>query len=95
MERLKVSRTLSLDTEWIYIPKAYTKVDLPVGFTEVATPEKIKKKKYLHESSKEISQSDDAKVEILIDANCSKALKPVQIIAGRDGGPYAMKKVLG
>ena len=35
------------------------------------------------------------KVELLIGANCTKALKPVQVIASRDGGPYAMKTVLG
>ena len=35
------------------------------------------------------------KVELLIGANCSRALEPVQVIASRDGGPYAMKTVLG
>ena len=35
------------------------------------------------------------KVELLIGANCPRALEPVQVIASRDGGPYAMKTVLG
>ena len=35
------------------------------------------------------------KVELLIGANCTRALEPVQVIASRDGGPYAMKAVLG
>ena len=30
VDGLKVSRTSGLDAEWINIPKAYTKVDLPV-----------------------------------------------------------------
>ena len=35
------------------------------------------------------------KVELLIGANCPRALEPVQVISSRDGGPYAMKTVLG
>ena len=66
VDGLKVSRTSQLDAEWINIPKAYTKVDLPVDSSEIATPERIKKWKYLHEISEEISQNDDVKVELLI-----------------------------
>ena len=84
-----------MDAEWINIPKAYTKVDLPVDSSEIGTSEKIKKWKYLQEISEEISQSDDVKVELLIGANCPKELEPVQVIASRDGGPYVMKTVLG
>ena len=57
--------------------------------------QKIKKWKYLQDIAEEISHSDDAKVEPLNSANCTRALEPVQVIASRDGGPYAMKKVLG
>ena len=84
-----------MDAEWINIPKAYTKVDLPVDSSEIGTSEKIKKWKYLQEICEEISQSDDVKVELLIGANCPKALEPVQVIASRDGGLYVMKTVLG
>ena len=84
-----------MDAKWINIPKAYTNVDLPVDSNETATSEKIKKWKYLQEISEEISQSDDVKVQLLIGANCPKALEPVQFIASRDGGPYVMKTVLG
>ena len=77
------------------LPKAYTKDDLPVDSSETSTPEKITKRQYLQEITEEISHSDDVKVELLIGANCTRALEPVQVIAGRDGGPYAMKTVLG
>ena len=95
VDGLKVSRTSGLDAERINIPKAYTKDDLPVDSSKIATPEKIKKWKYLQGISEEISQSDDMKVELLIGANCTKALEPVQVIASRDGVPYAMKTALG
>ena len=39
----------------------------------------------------EKSHSDDVKVELLIGANCTRALGPVQVIASRDRGPHAMK----
>ena len=34
-------------------------------------------------------------VKLLIGANCPRTLEPVHVIASRDGGPYAMKTVLG
>ena len=95
VDGLKISRTLELDAEWISISKAYTKNDLPVGSTKISTPEKIKKWRYLLEIAGEINHGDDAKMELLIGANCTRALEPVQVIASRDGGPYAMKTVLG
>ena len=95
VDGLKVSRTSGLDVEWINIPKAYTKDDLSVDSSEIATPEKIKKWKYLQEISEETSHSDDVKVELLIGANCTRALESVQVIANRDGEPYAMRTVLG
>ena len=84
-----------MDAEWINIPKAYTKVDLQVDPSETATLEKINKWKYLKEISEEINQKDDVKVELLISANFPRALEPVQVIASRDGGLYAMITVLG
>ena len=80
---LKVTRTSGLDAEWINIPKTYTKVDLSVDSSEIATPGKIKKWKYLQEISEEISESDDVKVELLMVANCPRALEPGQVIASR------------
>ena len=94
VDRMQVSRTSGLDAEWINIPKTYTKDDLPVDSSEIATQEKIKKWKYLQDIAEEISHSDGANVELLIGANCTRALKPVHVIAGRDGGPYATTTVL-
>ena len=93
VDRLQVSRTQGLDAEWINIPKTCTKDDLPVDSSEIATQE-IKKWKYLQDIAEEISRSDGANVELLIGANCTRALDPVQVIASRDGGPYATTTVL-
>ena len=90
---MKVSRTSGLDVDLINIQMAYTKDDLPVDSRKIATQEKIKKWKYLQEISKEISHSYDVKVELLVGANWTRALEPVQVINSRNGVLYAMKTV--
>ena len=90
---MKVSRTSGLDVDLINIQMAYTKDDLPVDSRKIATPEKIKKWKYLQEIPKEISHSYDVKVELLVGANWARALEPVQVINSRNGVLYAMKTV--
>ena len=52
---LKVSKS-SEERMWIDFPVAYTKDDLPVDDEDVATPEKIKKWKYLERIAGEITQ---------------------------------------
>ena len=94
VDGLKVRRISRSDAEWSNISKAYTNDHLPVDSSETATSEKIKKWKYLQEMDEEISHGDNTKVELLIGANCTTALEPVQVIANRGGGPYAMKTVL-
>ena len=78
-----------------YSIKAYTKGDIQVDPSKTAMSEKIKKQKYLQKVAEDISHSNDVKVELLIGANCTRALKLAQVIASRDGGPYAMKTVKG
>ena len=46
VDGLKVSRISGLDAEWINIPSAYTKDEIPIYSIKIATPEKIKKWKY-------------------------------------------------
>ena len=45
--------------------------------------------------SSEIVQSDDAKVGLLIGANCIMALEPLKVIASNNGGPYAYQTGMG
>ena len=78
-----------------YSIKAYNKDDIQVDPSKTAMSEKIKKQKYLQKVAEDISHSNDVKVELLIGANCTRALKLAQVIASRDGGPYAMKTVKG
>ena len=95
VDGLKFSRTSGLDAEWINIPSAYTMDEMLVESSTIVTLEKIKKWKYLQEIAEEISHIDNVKVQLLIGANCTRALEPIQVIASKDGGPFAMETVLG
>ena len=53
---------------------------------EIATPNKIKKWDYLKSISIEITQEEDRNKN----ANCMKALEPLEIISSRNDGSYAI-----
>ena len=77
------------------MPITYTKEDLPVDDEDVATPEKIRKWKYLERIAGEITQGQCISIGLLIGGNCSKALEPLEVIPSEQGGPYAFKTLLG
>ena len=41
--------------------------------------------------SNQLTFSDDISVGLLIGANCTKALEPIEILQSKNGGPYAFK----
>ena len=81
--------------EWIEVPKEYSRNFLHVEREEIATPNNIKKWKYLNPITAEIMQDDDIEGGMLLGANCMKALEPVVIIARKDREVYAYKTKLG
>ena len=91
---LKVSKS-SGQRMWIDLPVTYTKEDLPVDDEDVATPEKIRKWKYLERIAGEITQGQGISIGLLIGGNCSKALEPLEVIPSEQGGSYAFKTLLG
>ena len=72
----------------------HTKDNLPVDSGENATPERVKKWKYLQKIAEEVSHSDEVIIELLICANFSRALETVQVIDSKVGGPYATRAAL-
>ena len=80
---------------WVKLPCTYTQEDLPVDNNEVATIDKIKRWEYLDKIKAEINANDNTKVTLLISANCVKALEPHELIANKNGGPYAFRTLLG
>ena len=80
---------------WLNLPTTYTQNQLPVDTNEVATPKKLEKWKYLEPILGEISEKDDVQVDLVIGANCVKALEPIKVMSSEVQGPYAYKTVLG
>ena len=80
---------------WLSHSTTYTQNQLPVDTNEVATPKKLEKWKYLEAILGEISEKDDIKLDLLIGANCVKALESIKIISSKAQGPYAYKTMLG
>ena len=50
---------------------------------------KLEKWKYFEPILGEISEKDDIQVDLLIGANCGKALEPIKFISSEVQGPYA------
>ena len=65
---------------WLILPPTYTQHQFPVDTSEVATQKKLEKWKYLQPILGEISEKDDIQVDLLIRANCVKALEPIKVI---------------
>ena len=79
---------------WIDLPVSYTRENLLVGDENIATPDKIKGRKYLERIVDKIIQGKDISIGLLIGGNCSKALEPLEVIPSKDSSPYAFRTLL-
>ena len=91
---LEISNASDSDI-WIDIPKVYTKEEIAVDNEDIATPAKLKQWNYLQRIIGKITQDSSIKVEMLIGANCIKALEPLEVIPSQEDGPYAFRTLLG
>ena len=80
---------------WVKRPKLYARNEIPADPSEVATPLTLKKWRYLDCIAGKIDSDDAVSIDVLIGANCTRVLEPIDFIASKDGGPYALETVLG
>ena len=80
--------------KWVKISKTFSWDELQVDAENIAIPEKIAKREYLDEILREISQSSDVEIGLLIGANCSKSLEPNKIIPSRNDEPHVFRTIL-
>ena len=66
------------DDNWLMLPRFYARKNLPVDKEEIVTPEEITEWEYLKQITKEIVQSDDMCIGLLIGADCMTAMEPIQ-----------------
>ena len=69
--------------------------EILVNPSEVPTPLKLKKWHKLDCITDKIASDDAVSINVLIGANCTKALEAIDFIASKNGGPYALETVLG
>ena len=77
---LKLVLGPSEEVKWVRFPSTFTRKEIPVDQSEIATPAKLKQRKYLDRISGEIGGNESLTVDLLIGANCLKALEPLEVI---------------
>ena len=92
---MKVASSRDSSKDWLELPDTYTKKYLPVGKEDVATPSKLKNWGHLERILDKINEDDNISVGLLMGANCTKALEPIDVIPSKNNGPYAIKTRLG
>ena len=95
IEGLEVSNADWKKEEWINLPRMFSQNELPTELDEIATRENIKQWKYLHRIISEMKTSGNLDVQLLIVANCLKALEPQEVITSKGDGPYTFRARLG
>ena len=66
---------------WVKLPKLCTIIETPIHPSEVATSLKLKKWHYLDGIADKIASDDAVSIDVLIGANCTRALEPIDFIA--------------
>ena len=62
----------------------YSRKEIPFAPSEVSTPLKLKKWHYLDCVTGKIAANDAVSIDVLIGANCTKALEPIDFIARKN-----------
>ena len=95
IEGLKVVTISKDNSEWLSLPRTFTRSDLPVDNDDITKPSQLRKWKYLENVTDQLTFNDDISVKLLIGANCTKVLEPIEIFQSKNGGPYAFKTRFG
>ena len=95
LEALEVASFSEDNNEWLPLPRTFTRPDLPVDNDNFTKQSQLRKCKYLENVMNQLTISDDFSVALLIGANCTKTLAPIEILQSRNGGPYTFKNWLG
>ena len=80
----------------IELPKVFTREAIPCKPSQIPKPEVTMQWKHLNVIAKEIMPyRQDVKVGLLIGTDCTKAIKPREVIPGADKDPYGIRTDLG
>ena len=88
---LNVPSSRNSSEDWLELPDTYSKKHLPVCKKNVAIPSKLKQWGHLGRILEKINEDDNISVALLIGANCTKAMEPIDVIPSKNNGPSAIK----
>ena len=95
VDGLEVTNVDEKKGEGIKLPRVFSQDDLPAASDEIATADNIKKWEYLHKIIPKMKNFDGQDFQLLIGANCLRALEPLEVITSEGDGPYAFRSRLG
>lgn len=81
--------------KYIDLPPTYTQEYIPLEKHTIPTRETAKKWPHLLSIANEMPDLLDCPIALLIGYDCARALKPREVIPGKDYDPYAIKTDLG
>ena len=95
IDGLQVSGVNDDKNLWVPLPTTFTRDERPVDNDDITKPGQLKQRKDLEPVVNQLNFEENISVGLLIGANCTKALEPIQVLPGRNGGPYAFRTRLG
>ena len=80
VDSLEVTNVDEEKGEWMKLPRVFSQDHLPAESNEIATGDNIQKWEYLHKIISKMKNFDGLDVQLLIGANCLKALERLEVI---------------
>ena len=79
----------------VRLSPTFTRKEIPVDQSEIATPANLKQWKHLDTFSGENDGNESITVDLLIGDNCLKALELLEVFLRQENGPYSIRTALG
>ena len=80
----------------VSLPVCYKRDSIPANRSQIPRPEVIKEWIHLKQlAEKLMPYNPDEEISLLIGNNCTRAIRPRSIIAGREDDPYGQESLLG
>ena len=83
IDGLQVSGINDDKSQWVPLPTTLTRAELPVDNDDITKPGQLKQWKYLESVINQLNHEENISVGLLIGANCTKALEPIQTLQSR------------
>ena len=80
----------------VKLPVAFTHENIPANRSQIPKPEILQQWKHLSPIADQLMPYDlDIEISLLIGNNCTRVIRPREVIAGGEDEPYAQRSLLG